>query len=319
MAEVTAVLVKELREKTGAGMMDCKRALDDSAGDIEAAVDWLRKKGLSAAAKKAGRVAAEGLIGVATRGPVGAVVEPSLCQMDTNERRIVDFRLPGLDGTMVSFHDIDADLILLDFWGSWCQQCWKSIPHLTELAKKYEGKARVIGVSVYETETEADKRLAAVRAFVDGMGEKIFGQVLNESPEMRPRIVLASKCGIRKPGEPQSDSPYRYARELYLRLLTQIGWKQDEATRALLPLVEGAVAGIRKRGAVAALTGPVRRGDAETVKRHLEAVDNGDLYRMLALVALEIAKKAGLDPAAARRTRRALTRNVAATRRRGRR
>src|SRR5215813_11925379 len=75
MAEVTAVLVKELREKTGAGMMDCKRALGESGGDIEAAVDWLRKKGLSAAAKKAGRVAAEGLIGVATRGPVGAVVE----------------------------------------------------------------------------------------------------------------------------------------------------------------------------------------------------------------------------------------------------
>jgi elongation factor Ts len=75
MAEVTAALVKELREKTGAGMMDCKRALGDSGGDIEAAIDWLRKKGLSAAAKKAGRVAAEGLIGVATRGPIGAVVE----------------------------------------------------------------------------------------------------------------------------------------------------------------------------------------------------------------------------------------------------
>jgi len=75
MAKVTAALVKELREKTGAGMMDCKRALGDSNGDIEAAVDWLRKKGLSAAAKKAGRVAAEGLIGVATRGPAGAVVE----------------------------------------------------------------------------------------------------------------------------------------------------------------------------------------------------------------------------------------------------
>jgi elongation factor Ts len=75
MAEVTAALVKELREKTGAGMMDCKRALGEASGDIEAAVDWLRKKGLSAAAKKAGRVAAEGLIGVATRGPVGAVVE----------------------------------------------------------------------------------------------------------------------------------------------------------------------------------------------------------------------------------------------------
>src|SRR5262252_2534977 len=75
MAEVTAALVKELREKTGAGMMDCKRALGDSGGDIEAAVDWLRKKGLAAAAKKSGRVAAEGLIGVATRGSAGAVVE----------------------------------------------------------------------------------------------------------------------------------------------------------------------------------------------------------------------------------------------------
>jgi elongation factor Ts len=75
MVEVTAALVKELREKTNAGMMDCKRALSESGGDIEAAVDWLRKKGLSAAAKKAGRIAAEGLIGAATRGPAGALVE----------------------------------------------------------------------------------------------------------------------------------------------------------------------------------------------------------------------------------------------------
>jgi elongation factor Ts len=75
MAEITAALVKELREKTGAGMMDCKRALGETSGDLEAAVDWLRKKGLAAAAKKAGRVAAEGLVGVATRGGVGAVVE----------------------------------------------------------------------------------------------------------------------------------------------------------------------------------------------------------------------------------------------------
>jgi elongation factor Ts len=75
MAEITASLVKELREKTGAGMMDCKRALGETQGDLENAVDWLRKKGLAAAAKKAGRVAAEGLVGVATRGTVGAVVE----------------------------------------------------------------------------------------------------------------------------------------------------------------------------------------------------------------------------------------------------
>jgi elongation factor Ts len=75
MAEITAALVKELREKTGAGMMDCKRALAETAGDLEGAVDWLRKKGLSAAAKKAGRVAAEGLVGVAARGKLGAVLE----------------------------------------------------------------------------------------------------------------------------------------------------------------------------------------------------------------------------------------------------
>jgi elongation factor Ts len=76
MAEViTAALVKELREKTGAGMMDCKKALAETGGDLEGAVDWLRKKGLSAAAKKAGRLAAEGLVGVALKGAAGAVVE----------------------------------------------------------------------------------------------------------------------------------------------------------------------------------------------------------------------------------------------------
>jgi len=75
MAEVTAALVKELRDKTGAGMMDCKRALGETGGDMEGAVDWLRTKGLAAAAKKAGRVAAEGLIGAATRTEVGALVE----------------------------------------------------------------------------------------------------------------------------------------------------------------------------------------------------------------------------------------------------
>src|SRR5258708_38977511 len=75
MAEITAAVVKELREKTGAGMMDCKRALAESAGDLEQAVDWLRKKGLSAAAKKAGRVAAEGLGGALAEGRAGPTVE----------------------------------------------------------------------------------------------------------------------------------------------------------------------------------------------------------------------------------------------------
>jgi elongation factor Ts len=75
MAAITASLVKELREQSGAGMMDCKKALTETDGDLEAAVDWLRTKGLAAAQKKAGRVAAEGLVAVAVDGNVGAVVE----------------------------------------------------------------------------------------------------------------------------------------------------------------------------------------------------------------------------------------------------
>lgn len=75
MTEITATMVKDLRDKTGAGMMDCKKALSEANGDMEAAIDWLRKKGLSAAAKKAGRVAAEGLVAVASDGNKAAVVE----------------------------------------------------------------------------------------------------------------------------------------------------------------------------------------------------------------------------------------------------
>jgi elongation factor Ts len=75
MAAITADLVKSLRDKTGAGMMDCKNALKESDGEMEAAVDWLRAKGLSKAANKADRIAAEGLIGVASAAKAGAVVE----------------------------------------------------------------------------------------------------------------------------------------------------------------------------------------------------------------------------------------------------
>jgi elongation factor Ts len=75
MAEITAAAVKDLRERSGAGMMDCKKALTETGGDMEAAVDWLRTKGLATAAKKSGRTAAEGLVGVAVSGTKGAAVE----------------------------------------------------------------------------------------------------------------------------------------------------------------------------------------------------------------------------------------------------
>ena len=75
MANITAAMVKELRDKTGAGMMDCKTALNETGGDLEAAIDWLRKKGLSKAAKKAGRVAAEGLVAVESAGHQATILE----------------------------------------------------------------------------------------------------------------------------------------------------------------------------------------------------------------------------------------------------
>ncbi|MFP3920239.1 MAG: translation elongation factor Ts [Dichotomicrobium sp.] len=75
MAEITAQMVKDLRDKTGAGMMDCKTALKETDGDMEAAIDWLRAKGFAKAAKKAGRTAADGLVGMAVEGTKGALVE----------------------------------------------------------------------------------------------------------------------------------------------------------------------------------------------------------------------------------------------------
>jgi elongation factor Ts len=75
MADITAAMVKDLREKSGAGMMDCKKALSENGGDMDAAMDWLRTKGLAAAQKKSSRTAAEGLVGIATSGTKGAVVE----------------------------------------------------------------------------------------------------------------------------------------------------------------------------------------------------------------------------------------------------
>ena len=75
MANITAGMVKDLRDKTGAGMMDCKNALTENNGDMEASIDWLRKKGISKAAKKAGRAAAEGLVGVAVDATTGVLLE----------------------------------------------------------------------------------------------------------------------------------------------------------------------------------------------------------------------------------------------------
>ncbi|HEY4134184.1 MAG TPA: translation elongation factor Ts [Alphaproteobacteria bacterium] len=109
MAEITAALVKELREKTGAGMMDCKKALNATSGEMEPAVDWLRKQGLAAASKKAGRVAAEGLVGVLTTGKDGVLVEVN-SETDFVARNEIfqDFVLKVADVALKANGDIEA-------------------------------------------------------------------------------------------------------------------------------------------------------------------------------------------------------------------
>ena len=102
MTTITSAMVKELRDRTGAGMMDCKQALTENGADIDAAIDWLRKTGKSKAAKKSGRIAADGLIGVAVKGHVGAVVEVNsetdfVAKNDTFQDMVRHFTTLALD------------------------------------------------------------------------------------------------------------------------------------------------------------------------------------------------------------------------------
>lgn len=109
MSVITAGMVKELRERTGAGMMDCKKALSETNGDVEAAVDWLRKKGLAAAAKKAGRTAAEGLVAVETAGPKGACVEVNAeTDFVARNEQFQNFATNVAKVALEKAHDIDS-------------------------------------------------------------------------------------------------------------------------------------------------------------------------------------------------------------------
>jgi elongation factor Ts len=109
MAEITAASVKELRERTGAGMMDCKKALGETGGDMEGAIDWLRTKGLAAAAKKAGRTAAEGLVGVEVDANKGAIVEVnSETDFVSRNEQFQDFVRTAAAITLGTGSDIDA-------------------------------------------------------------------------------------------------------------------------------------------------------------------------------------------------------------------
>ncbi len=102
------------------------------------------------------------------RPPLDAAVTQTVCQIDPAEGRLVDFQLPGLDGKMVSLHNIDADLILLDFWGSWCKQCKESIPHLGELQANWPGKRlQVVGIACEKGASIQDRRASAAKGAQD--------------------------------------------------------------------------------------------------------------------------------------------------------
>ena len=115
---VTAAMVKELREKSGAGMMDCKKALNETEGDVDMAVDWLRKKGLSAAAKKSGRVAAEGLIGAVTAGQKGALIEVNSETDFVARNEAFQGFVTGLAALSLTHEGDLAALVAADFPGS---------------------------------------------------------------------------------------------------------------------------------------------------------------------------------------------------------
>lgn len=183
--EVTAEVVKELREKTGAGVMDCKMALSESCGDIEKAVDFLRQKGLSAAAKKSGRVATEGLIGSYIHmGRIGVLVEVN-CETDF-VARTEDFQNLVKD---LSMHIAAANPTCLRR---------EDIPQ--EVIKRER--------DIYRAQTkESGKPDAVIERIVDGKLEKFFNetclveQIFVKDPEQKMKIQDIIKQYIAKLGE----------------------------------------------------------------------------------------------------------------------
>jgi len=129
MSNITASMVKELRDLSGAGMMDCKSALNENGGDIDAAVDWLRTKGLAKAAKKSGRVAAEGLVGVASQGVTGSVVEVNSETDFVARNDIFQAMVKDISSLAVSTSGAHEDLLGAEYPGA-----GKSVEdHVTEM------------------------------------------------------------------------------------------------------------------------------------------------------------------------------------------
>ncbi len=181
MADITAAMVKDLREKTGAGMMDCKAGLTETSGDVEAAVDWLRTKGLAKAAKRAGRIAAEGLVAVGVSDTVGAVVEVNsetdfVARNDTFQAMVLDIANLAVR--------VDGDYALL-------------------LGVEYPGASKSVQEHVSEMggtigENMSVRRSAAISIEQGAIASYIHGQVVSGQGKIGVIVALESAGDVEK-------------------------------------------------------------------------------------------------------------------------
>ena len=173
-------MVKDLREMTGAGMMDCKAALGETSGDIEAAVDWLRKKGLSKAAKKAGRVAAEGLIGVAVKGTKGVVVE-------VNSETDFVARNDQFQGLVKMIADVALD-----------------VGADVEKIKAAKAGSRTVADAIAETIAKIGENMTLRRAAELSVGKGAVGELRAQLGDRRPRQDRRAGRARIRPARPTS-------------------------------------------------------------------------------------------------------------------
>lgn len=208
MAEITAAMVKELREKTGAGMMDCKKALTESGGDVEAAITYLREKGLAAAAKKAGRVAAEGLVRMHIEGNTAALVEVN-CETDFVAKN-EDFQKLAADvaATAAKANPADLDALLeADMGGR------KVKDHVTE-------KISTIGENI------------TVRRFARLEGGDVYGEYLHGGGAIGVLVELK----LSDASKASAEAVQTLARDLAMHVASEdpISVSRDEVPEATL-------------------------------------------------------------------------------------
>jgi elongation factor Ts len=248
MAEITAATVKELRERTGAGMMDCKKALAETNGDMEAAIDWLRTKGLAAAAKKAGRTAAEGLVGVAVDGNRGAIVEVNsetdfVAKNEQFQEFVSTVARLALQGSGT------AEALLAAGWPSGGTVGEKLTSNIATIGENQSLRRTAVlqvndGVVVSYVHNKAAPNLGKIGVLValESAGDKTALQELGSQLAMH--IAAANPLALR--GEELDPATVERERGIATEKAKESGKPADIITK----MVEGAVAKFRKENAL---------------------------------------------------------------------